>query len=101
MSQELYYTPPSQKTFEDLKKHAIELWGTYDNKYGYVDKKVGAIKDIENVSDNFMFIFAMFDVFNQEILLEKVSKKTREELHKRLPYDYYFSAHFMKDLLNT
>ena len=33
MSQELYYTAPDQKYFEELKEKAIYLWNTYDNQY--------------------------------------------------------------------
>lgn len=30
----LYYTPPTEKQFNELKEKAIEVWNTYDNEYG-------------------------------------------------------------------
>ena len=33
----LYYTPPSEECFNELKQKAIEIWQSYDNTYGYVD----------------------------------------------------------------
>lgn len=84
MDIELYYTAPSDESFEDMKKCAIDLWNTYDNTYGYVDEKVDAIKDIKNISDNFMYMFAMFDVQNQLKILLMLKDKTREELQIRM-----------------
>ena len=84
MGQELYYTAPSDEAFEDMKKCAIELWNTYDNTYGYVDEKVDAIKDIKNVGDNFMYIFAMFDNMNQIRVSCMLRSETIKELALRL-----------------
>ncbi len=81
---ELYYTPPTDKQFEELKVKAIEIWKTYDNKYGYVDEKVNRIKDIKNAGDNFMYMVAMFDSTNQSILSGKLSEKTRKAVADRI-----------------
>jgi len=70
--------------FEELKKAAIELWQTFDNRFGYVDEKVNAIKGIDNISDNFMFIVAMFDSRNQRRLAEKLSPETRKSIRERM-----------------
>ena len=69
--EKLYYTAPSDEIFEEVKQKAIEVWSGYDNQYGYVDEKVGQIKDIKNIQDNVMFIVAMFDSNNQKKLAEK------------------------------
>lgn len=29
----LYYTPPADKLFDELKKSALEIWGGYDEPY--------------------------------------------------------------------
>lgn len=73
----LYYTPPNDEHFEELKSKAIEIWETYDNTYGYVDEKVGRIKDIKNIEDNFMYMVAMFDPINQRKLADKLGDDTR------------------------
>ena len=84
----LYYTPPTDEQFNELKEKAIEVWRTYDNEFGYVDEKVGRIKDIQNIQDNFMYMVAMFDATNQGILAGKLSKETREAVKARMPEEY-------------
>ncbi len=79
----LYYTPPPQEDFEDMKKAAIEIWSEYDNQ-DYKDEKIGAIKEIENVRDNFMYMLAMFDIHNQRKVGDLVSDNTKEALRARL-----------------
>lgn len=80
----LYYIPPKDEQFNELKEKAIEIWNTYNNDYGYVDEKVNRIKDILNVGDNFMYMVAMFDMNNQVKLAEKLSVKTRKSIRERM-----------------
>ena len=80
----IYYTPPPEEAFTDMKAACIWLWRTYDNEYGYANEKIDAIKDIRNVGDNFMFMFAMFDVQNQAKIVGKLTKESRKELKKRM-----------------
>ena len=84
MSQDLYYIPPSQEIFDEMKREAIKLWNTYDNTFWYATEKIDRIKDIQNISDNFMYILAMFDSNNQQIIKNFVSKECLEEIKKRL-----------------
>lgn len=84
MEAELYYTPPSDEVFDELKNKSIQLWKGYDNTHGYVTEKVGRIKDIPNVGDNFMYMVAMFDNNNQKKLSDLLSDETKEEVRKRL-----------------
>jgi hypothetical protein len=81
----LYYTPPTDEQFVELKEKAIEVWKeNHSNEYGYVDEKVNAIKDIGNISDNFMYMVAMFDVNNQRHLADKLSPETRQSVKERI-----------------
>ena len=80
----LYYIPPTDEQFNELKQKAIEIWKEYDNKYGYVDEKINAIKDIGNIQDNFMYMVAMFDINNQRKLAEKLSQETRIAVKDRM-----------------
>lgn len=84
MSQELYYTPPTDSIFEEMKKLAIDIWNTYDNTYWYADEKINKIKDIENVWDNFMYILAMFDCNNQSTLRDNASPELLKAIVDRL-----------------
>ena len=80
----LYYTSPTDEIFEEIKQSAIEIWKEYDNTYGYSSEKVDRIKDIGNVSDNAMFIVAMFDSDNQRKLADKLSNESRKAIKERM-----------------
>jgi len=83
----LYYTPPSDEQFNELKEKAIMLWKIVDrdnDKYGYATEKISRIKDIPNVSDNFMYMVAMFDSVNQTALGMSLSLETKMALRERL-----------------
>ncbi|KKM05799.1 hypothetical protein LCGC14_1750410 [marine sediment metagenome] len=82
--QRLYYTPPTEEQFNELKEKTIEIWNTYDNEFGYVDEKVNSIKDIKNIQDNFIYMVAMFDIVNQRNLADKLSDETRQAVRERL-----------------
>ncbi len=79
---ELYYTAPSDEIFEEVKKEAIAIWSTYEDPYK--SDKIGRIKDIKNVSDNLMYMVAMFDWVNQHKLATRLSEEAREAIHDRL-----------------
>lgn len=81
----LYYKAPSDAAFDEMKKAAIEVWGQYaDSPGGYMDEKVARIKDIQNVSDNFMYILAMFDQDNQRKVIALLSEPTKDAVRERM-----------------
>lgn len=84
MSAELYYTPPSQNQFNEVKKVAIEMWATMGDEPSYPAEKIGRIKDLVNVGDNFMYMIAMFDIHNQRKLADRLSEKTRMAIRERM-----------------
>jgi len=80
----LYYTPPPEDQFEELRAEAIKIWSEYDDTYKYATGKIDRIKDIKNVEDNFMYMVAMFDQPNQMKLASKLSDKTKKAVVDRL-----------------
>ena len=80
----LYYTPPTEEIFNELKLVAIELWRTYDDEFGYATEKINKIKDIQNVQDNFMYMVAMFDIGNQTRLSFMLSNNTAKAIRERM-----------------
>lgn len=96
---ELYYQVPSDEIFEEVKRESIKIWETYDNEYGYVDKKVDRIRDMENVSDNMMFIVGMFDIYNQVKLMENLSAEARQAIEDRLPEDYFLQNYIFAKMI--
>jgi hypothetical protein len=80
----LYYTPPSEEQFNELREKAIEIWKTYSDDGGYSSGKIDKIKDLKNVGDNFMYMVAMFDIYNQAKLAGMLSEKTRQAFNERM-----------------
>lgn len=80
----LYYTPPSEEAFTEVKEKAIEIWRGYDDTHGYPSEKIKRIKDIQNVGENFMYIVAMFDQDNQRNLARLLSEPTRKAIRERM-----------------
>lgn len=83
----LYYTPPEDKLFDEVKRVAMELWTKVDpdgNRYGYTTEKHNRIKDIGNIQDNFMYMVAMFDHHNQRMLADHLSPEARTAIRERM-----------------
>ena len=80
----LYYIAPEESLFNELKDIAIDLWSGYDDTYGYATEKIGRIKDIQNVRDNFMYIVAMFDIENQRKLSNSLSNEACKAIRDRM-----------------
>ena len=89
----LYYTPPTDEQFNELREKAIEVWSTMGDEPSYSQDKIGRIKDIKNVGDNFMYMVAMFDQNNQQKLSDKLENETRGAVAERIKDggspDYY------------
>ena len=79
----LYYTAPTDEQFEEVKAKCIQIWNTYDNTYGYATEKIDRIKNLKNISDNVMFMIAMFDMNNMTTLSILLSPETRKEIRDR------------------
>ena len=80
----LYYTPPTDKQFDELKQKAIEIWTPMGYEPSYAKEKIDRIKDIKNICDNFIYMVAMFDIQNQQKLANKLSDETRKAVRDRL-----------------
>lgn len=79
----LYYQPPSQEIFDEVKEKAIEVWDTYYRK-PYSEEKINRIEELDNFGDNFMFIVQMFDMHNQYHLSVRIGERANEEIRARL-----------------
>ena len=80
----LYYTPPTDEQFAELKERAIEIWSTMGDEPSYSQEKIGRIKDIGNIKDNFMYMVAMFDIHNQTRLADMLMPETRKAVSDRM-----------------
>jgi hypothetical protein len=84
MGGKLYYTPPCDKQFEEVKEKAKEVWFEVQSDHTYLQEKVSRIDGLQNIGDNFMYIVAMFDVKNQQKLANKLSEDTKQSIHDRI-----------------
>ena len=84
MNETFYYTAPSDAVLDEVKIISIGIWQTYDDTYGYVSQKIDQIKDIPNVKDNFMYIVAMFDPYNQQRLGAALSNEALQAINDRI-----------------
>ncbi len=80
----LYYTAPSDESFDDLKNNSIAFWKEGDRHPNYVEEKVGYIEGVKNISDNFMTILAMFDINNQRRIALRLKPGTIADINDRL-----------------
>lgn len=81
-TEDFYYTAPRNTLFEEVRAEAMKIWGSY--KEPYRTEKMDRIKDLKNVSDNFMYIVAMFDMPNQTKLADNISPEAREAIRKQM-----------------
>jgi hypothetical protein len=87
---EKYYTAPSDEIFEEVKRASMKLWEERypeETSHFYAKEKIDRIEEMENIEDNFMFIFSMFDIHNQRLLMDKLSFEARKEIAERIPID--------------
>ena len=75
---------PSQEIFDEMKKVSTSIWSNYDNKFGYVDKKMEIINNLKNVQDNAMVMYRMFDIINKSKFRYFVSESTLEYIDRNL-----------------
>lgn len=69
---------PSQEIYNEMKSIATQIWETYDNQYGYVTEKLNYINRIDNIQDNAMVFYRMFDNQNQETFRANASNEVLE-----------------------
>jgi hypothetical protein len=79
-----YYENPPQHIFDEVKKRSVEIWETYDNRFGYVDEKKNILNRLKNESANFMTMVSMFDISNQKRLSDMLSEESKKHVRGRL-----------------
>jgi hypothetical protein len=84
METKIYYKPPKQEYFDDLKSSCIRYWKTFDNDFGYTDEKIKTLESLENVGGNFMTMVKMIHPLAWEVIAELVTLETRVHISVRL-----------------
>jgi hypothetical protein len=84
METKIYYKPPKQECFDDLKSACIRYFKTFDNDFGYADEKIKTLESLENVGGNFMTMVKMFHPLAWEVIAELLTLETRVHISARL-----------------
>ena len=79
----LYYLPPEEILFEEMKSIAITIWRDLNDPYDSPDK-IRDIQNMKNIGDNFMTILAMFDEGNQWLLMKYASEELQQAIRDRI-----------------
>jgi hypothetical protein len=91
----LFYTPPKDEYFEELKKICIRFWRTFPQfhmwnekqeqlEIEYAQSKINEIKDLKNEGSNFVSMVQMIHQNSREVLAKSLSLETRNEISMRL-----------------
>lgn len=83
-SVKLFYTPPREESFNELKEVCIKFWKTFDDKFGYSTEKIDRIKDLSNDGPNFVMMVQMIHPVAREIISKLLSLETRNEISMRI-----------------
>ena len=94
-SVELFYTPPKDEYFEELKSLCIRFWEVYEEFHlfseegqrlmkEYNQSKINQIKDLKNEGSNFVSMVQMVHQDARVILAKHLSLETRNEISMRL-----------------
>ena len=94
-SVKLFYTPPKDKCFEELKSLCIRFWNTWPELHlwderqeqlhlEYIQSKIDKIKDLKNEGSNFVSMVQMIHQNSREVLAKALSLETRNEISMRL-----------------
>jgi hypothetical protein len=91
----LFYTPPKDECFEELKLLCIRFWEVFpedvllnEQQYKleceYAQSKINQIKNLENKGSNFVSMVQMIHQNSREIISKFLSLETRNEISMRL-----------------
>lgn len=83
-SVELFYTPPKDESFNELKEVCIKFWKIFDNQFGYSKEKIDTIKDLPNEGSNFIYMIQMIHPNSRKFIANVLSLETRNEISMRL-----------------
>ena len=80
---ELFYTPPKDGCFEELRTICIRFWRSFD-EVEYVEEKINRIKDLKNESCNFVMMVQKINPISIQIIAKCLSLETRNEISMRI-----------------
>ncbi len=82
-SVKLFYTPPKDECFEELRIICIRFWRSFDEAE-YVEEKISRIKNLKNEGCDFVMMIQMIHPVSREVISKSLSLETRNEISMRL-----------------
>ena len=82
-SVKLFYTPPKDELFEELRTICIRFWRTFD-EVEFVEEKINRIKNLKNQGCDFVSMVQMIHPISREVIAKALSLETRNEISMRL-----------------
>ena len=82
-SVELFYKPPKDECFEELREICIRFWRSFD-EVEYVEEKINRIKGLKNEGCDFVMMIQMIHPVSRELIAKLLSLETRNEISMRL-----------------
>jgi hypothetical protein len=82
---ELFYKPPKDESFNELREVCIKFWNTFfSDDEDYRDEKIGRIMDLPNTGSNFISMVQMIHPVSHEVIAKSLSLETRNAISMRL-----------------
>ena len=95
---ELFYTPPKDEYFEELRSICIRFWNAlhhssvkyhhetakHDLSMKYTEEKIARIQNLKNEGANFIYMVQMIHQNARQVLAKGLSLETRNEISMRL-----------------
>lgn len=82
--EKLYYIPPEDEIFKNLKYWCIAVWNSIDGDKYEINESVKRLNNMGNIGDNFMTMLAMFDNVNIVLVSQYLNQDTRKAIYDRL-----------------
>lgn len=98
-SVELFYKPPKDEVFNELKNVCISFWGNLDDTFGYATEKINFLKNLSNEGCNFSMMVKMIHPISRAIIASNLSLETRNEVSMRI-YGWEEDNHDEFDFFN-
>lgn len=82
-SVKLFYTPPRDECFEELRTICIRFWKSFED-FDFCQEKIDRIKDLPNESCNFVTMVQMIHPVSRQFISKCLSLETRNAISMRL-----------------
>ena len=84
-SEELFYKPPKDECFDELKKICIRFWEVnFKDETDYLNEKVNRICSLKNEGSNFSSMVQMIHPISRKVIANSLSLETRNEISMRI-----------------